>query len=77
MVSNNYHSLFKDPTGQIFSPETKKTVKDNQHGRCNMCGEYPTHWEFDHITGRGDNSIENCQGLCLNCHKGKTIKDDW
>lgn len=28
--------------------------------------------DFDHIDGRSDNSFENCQALCPNCHARKT-----
>ncbi len=68
---------YKDVERMRFTPNTKESVKELQHGRCAECGKIPTHWEFDHIDTRGDNSIENCQGLCLDCHQSKTRKDDW
>ncbi len=68
---------YKDVERKHFTPNTKERVKELQHGRCADCGKIPTHWEFDHIDTRGDNSIENCQGLCLDCHQSKTRKDDW
>jgi len=71
--STDYSNVKRRP----FSPETKDRVKERQGGRCNKCGVMPTHWAFDHIRGRGDNSISNCQGLCLDCHQDKTLKDNW
>jgi len=68
---------YKDVERMHFTPNTKERVKELQHGRCADCGKFPTHWEFDHIDTRGDNSIENCQGLCLDCHQSKTRKDNW
>jgi hypothetical protein len=36
--------------------------------------------EFDHVValgiGSGDNSIENCRAVCLQCHKHKTRTND-
>ena len=68
---------YKDVERKQFTPITKERVKELQHGRCAECGKIPTHWEFDHIDTRGDNTIENCQGLCLDCHQSKTREDDW
>jgi len=70
-------SAYKDVERKDFTPNTKERVKELQHGRCAECGKIPTNWEFDHIDTRGDNSIENCQGLCLDCHRTKTREDDW
>ena len=70
-------SAYKDVERKDFTPNTKERVKELQHARCAECGKIPTHWEFDHIDTRGDNSIENCQGLCLDCHQSKTREDDW
>jgi len=67
---------YKDVERMRFTPNTKERVKELQHGKCADCGKFPTHWEFDHIDTRGDNSIENCQGLCRDCHQDKTLKDN-
>ena len=75
--SKSKSDSYKDVERMHFTPNTKERVKELQHGRCAECGKYPTHWEFDHIDTRGDNSIENCQGLCLDCHQSKTREDDW
>lgn len=58
-----------------FSQDTKDLAKKRQNGRCAKCHEYPNHWEFDHIESRGDNSLRNCQGLCLDCHQDKTERE--
>ena len=58
-----------------FSKLVKEAVKEQQQGRCAVCGEIPTHWEFDHINRRDDNDISNCQGLCLDCHQDKTLRE--
>lgn len=67
---------YKDVERKHFTFSTKEKVKEIQEGKCNICGRYPNHWEFDHINGRGDNSIENCQGLCRDCHQSKTLDDN-
>ena len=67
---------YKDVERKHFTFSTKEQVKEIQEGKCNICGRYPNHWEFDHINGRGDNSIENCQGLCRDCHQSKTLDDN-
>lgn len=68
---------YKDVERKRFSFATTERVKELQKGKCAECERYPTHWEFDHIDTRGDNSIENCQGLCRDCHQKKTLDDDW
>ena len=65
----------RGPRRRQFSPEVKKRILDKQGGRCNSCGEYPRHMEFDHINSRGDNSVSNCQGLCKDCHQDKTNRE--
>ena len=51
----------------------KKQVQNRQEGVCNICGEIPPIWRFDHKDGnRNNNSMSNCQGLCPNCHDVKT-----
>ena len=68
---------YKDVERKRFSFITTERVKELQKGKCAEYERYPTHWEFDHIDTRGDNSIENCQGLCRDCHQKKTLDDDW
>jgi hypothetical protein len=68
---------YKNVKRRPFSATTKRIVMKEQKGKCAECGEIPIHWEFDHINGRGDNSKENCDGLCRDCHQSKTLEDDW
>ena len=74
--SKSKSDSYKDVERADFTSITKDRVMELQHGKCSMCGKFPRHWEFDHIDSRGDNSIENCQGLCRDCHQDKTLKDN-
>ena len=60
---------------RAFSPETKQKALRRQNYRCNDCGISPEFWDFDHIGDRSDNSLRNCQALCLNCHRKKTTRE--
>jgi len=60
---------------RAFSEDTKQFVLNRQDYRCNICGTSMQYWDFDHIGSRNDNSPENCQALCLNCHREKTISE--
>jgi len=59
-----------------FSYSTRDAVKKIQDGKCDRCKNFPTHWEFHHKGSRDDNSIENCQGLCRDCHEDLTIMEE-
>ena len=76
-ASQSKPESYKDVRLKRFTHTTKNIVKKLQKGKCADCGTYPTHWEFDHIHTRGDNSIDNCQGLCRDCHQDKTLDDNW
>ena len=58
---------------------TKKVVAANQKWHCNMCQNMlDASYEVDHrvpLYKGGDNSINNLQALCRNCHGKKTISD--
>jgi len=55
----------------------KEQVRNRQYGRCNMCFTQPSQWKYDHINGnKSNNDINNCQGLCSNCHSIKTERDN-
>ena len=58
-----------------FTPEIKKLVLKRQNYRCNLCPSTLNHYDFDHIESRADNSASNCQALCLDCHREKTIRE--
>lgn len=49
---------------------------------CELCGFVPVHsvqLDVDHIDGnKHNNSVENLQTLCANCHRLKTrLNKDW
>ena len=51
----------------------KEKVRYRQDGKCANCKRPPPRWEYDHIDGnRSNNDLDNCQGLCPNCHSVKT-----
>jgi len=55
----------------------KEQVRDRQYGRCNMCFTQPSQWKYDYINGnKSNNDLNNCQGLCPNCHSVKTERDN-
>src|SRR3990172_865620 len=59
-----------------FSEKTKKATLTKQKYWCNNCKKKLGLYDFDHIDGnRSNNSPENCQALCLNCHAKKTRKN--
>jgi multisubunit Na+/H+ antiporter MnhG subunit len=64
------------PKRKSFSAETKEKVLRRQNYRCKICGTSPQHFDFDHIGSRADNSMKNCQALCLDCHRTKTINEN-
>ena len=61
-----------DGTRRGFNQATKDAALRRQNYQCNGCGITPQNWDFDHIESRADNSIGNCQALCLDCHRNKT-----
>ena len=64
-----------------FTRTTKLAAWKRSDGRCGWCGRkiFPGDGpEYDHIIADehgGDNSLTNCQVLCINCHKPKTRAD--
>jgi len=64
---------------RAFTDSQKRTAYEKQKGICSKCGK---HFEFeqmegDHITPwskNGKTIPENCQMLCLECHRRKTDK---
>jgi len=52
----------------------KEQVRIRQDGKCAKCQKPPpARWEYHHMDGdRSNNSLDNCEGLCPNCHSVKT-----
>ena len=59
-----------------FPQNVKDTIRKIQGNKCAIfgCRNYDF-FEFDHIKGREDNSLSNCQMLCLYHHQLKTNED--
>jgi len=67
--------LRKQKPRKRFSKWTNLGTLSEQNYRCKLCYSYLDFPEFDHIDGnRSNNSFENCQALCPNCHAKKTRK---
>ena len=63
---------------RAFPKDVKERVLILQNYCCNVCGIRPKHLDHDHIIPHskgGDNSESNCQALCLNCHRDKTLRE--
>ncbi len=68
-------SLSKPKTRHSFSKSIKAKVLKMQNHRCKACGKKLDVKDFDHIDrNSSNNSLENCQALCLDCHRKKTQK---
>lgn len=66
------------PKRRGFSDETKKTILRIQNYRCAVFGcrfRNSKLLEFDHLNGRNNNSLRNCQALCPTHHRLKTIRE--
>ena len=68
-------SMSKPKVRRNFSKSTEDKVLKMQNNRCKACGKKLDVRDFDHIDGNSLNSsLENCQALCLECHRKKTQK---
>jgi len=66
-------SMSKPKVRRNFSKSNKDKVKKLQKNRCKACDKKTEVWDFDHIDGdSSNNSLSNCQALCLDCHGIKT-----
>ena len=66
------------PKRRGFSEETKKTILRIQNYRCAIFGcrfRNSKLLEFDHINGRNNNTLRNCQALCPTHHRLKTMRE--
>jgi 5-methylcytosine-specific restriction endonuclease McrA len=59
-----------------WTEAVKRRVAARQGYKCAICKmQLPAAWHADHkipLHENGENSIENCQILCANCHADKT-----
>jgi len=68
-------SLSKPKTRHSFPKSIKAKTLGMQNHQCKACGKKLDVKDFDHIDGNSsNNSLENCQALCLDCHRKKTQK---
>jgi len=66
-----------------FSTDTEATTYLKQSGKCNDCKKKigvvngrPVHLDYDHIDGDpSNNHPSNCQALCLDCHRNKSVRE--
>jgi len=66
-------SMSKPKARKSFPKTTQKSSLSEQKNRCNDCSKKSKVWDFDHIDGdSSNNSLNNCQALCPNCHAKKT-----
>jgi len=62
---------------QGWSSIQKEQVRSRQYGKCNMCFTSPSQWKYDYFDGnKSNNDLNNCQGLCSDCHSVKTKRDN-
>lgn len=64
-----------------FTKATKREAAMRCRGNCEKCGiKLPSGgFHYDHINPdwfSGDNHLDNCQVLCIRCHKEKTSTKD-
>ncbi len=63
-----------------FSKYQQTEILGNQDYKCRLCHTRfakSVHPQFDHIDGdRSNNSIENGQAICSNCHDAKSRKEN-
>ncbi len=60
-----------------WSSIQKEQVRSRQYGKCNMCFTQPSQWKYDYFDGnKSNNDLNNCQGLCSDCHSLKTKRDN-
>lgn len=66
-------NMAKPTTRRSFPKTIKNATLKKQNYRCNICGKKLDDRDFDHIDGdSSNNSMSNCQALCLECHRKKT-----
>jgi len=72
-IEENYASGDIPRPRQGWTPQQKEEIREQQYGKCAHCGKSPPRWEYHHIDGdRSNGSMDNCEGLCPNCHSIET-----
>jgi len=65
-------SMSKPTTRRRFSKFVMKKTLQLQNNKCNICHKKFKEYDFDHRDGdSSNNSLSNCQALCLECHRKK------
>lgn len=64
-----------------FDKRVRAQAAERAKGHCERCATklMAGSYHYDHITPDGlggEPTLENCQVLCLTCHKGKTVSED-
>jgi len=68
-------SMAKPTTRKSFAKSIKNQVLRSQDKKCKDCGNKSDVFDYDHIDDNSsNNSLENCQALCPNCHAKKSRK---
>jgi len=57
-----------------FTKKTRDLKLAQVNNHCEKCGKYSEFLELHHKYGRADNSLENCEALCPDCHAKKHRK---
>ena len=72
-----YEKSLEKPTRRRSFPKViKNRILAKQNYKCIICGNNLDAKDFDHIDGNSsNNSLENCQAMCPNCHAKKTRKN--
>jgi hypothetical protein len=74
--SQNYNTSDYSYTPTVrrgWTPNERRQVRIRQDGKCAHCGDPPPRWEYHHVDGNKSNkSMNNCEGLCPNCHEVET-----
>lgn len=65
-------------TRRNFTPATKRAARERAKGMCQRCGISAQSGECNHALADwlgGNNSLENAEHLCVECHKEQSAKD--
>jgi len=71
--SDNARQPYTPVVRRGWTVEEKEQVRIRQDGKCAHCGKPPPRWDYHHADGdRSNNQMDNCLGLCPNCHSVET-----